>query len=299
MSSLAASLPGHEASIAEAAVTQPSIDSGPAVMTEAPLLNARISAGYGGTETLHDVALHVLPGERLGVVGSSGAGKSTLAMAAMGLLPWRGGWAKGTVQFGGRNLLSLREREWRAIRGKSVALVPQSPASALNPALTLLKHFEEAWRAHEVPAAGVLRTHVEALLQRVDLPADRDFLNRKPGGISIGQAQRLLIALALLHRPKLLIADEPTSALDVCNQAETLRLLDELSREQGMAMLYVSHDLVSVVQMCDRMLVLSDGKAVQTLHCDDLDGATAHHPATERLLRTLPAPAAVLRRAAG
>lgn len=260
-----------------------------------PVLKLSISAGYGGMTTLQDVALHIHAGERVGVVGSSGAGKSTLAMAAMGLLPWRGGWVRGEVRLHGGNLLGLHPRQWRAIRGRRMALVPQSPATALNPALTLRRHFREAWRAHVPVDARSLEERMRTLLQRVGLPADEAFLRRRPAEISIGQGQRILIALALLHRPELLVADEPTSALDVCNQAETLRLLDELSRENNMALLYISHDLVSVVQMCDRMVVLSGGAVVETLSCDSLHAETAYHPATRRLLQTLPAPPDVLR----
>ncbi len=253
-----------------------------------PLLSLRLSAGYGSTTTLQDVVLHLAAGERLGVVGSSGAGKSTLAMAAMGLLPWRGGWVSGSAMFEGRDLLALPERQWRALRSRRLALVPQSPATALNPSLTLLRHFQEAWRAHVRPDAAALQLRMETLLQRVGLPSGKDFLLRKPGAISIGQGQRILIALALLHRPSLLVADEPTSALDVCNQAETLRLLDQLSREEGMALLYISHDLLSVVQMCDRMVVLSGGTVVETLPCSAEALLAARHPATRRLLETLP-----------
>ncbi len=261
-----------------------------------PLLSVHLSAGYGDVTTLQDVVLQVRAGERVGIVGSSGAGKSTLAMAGMGLLPWRGGWAKGKLLFEGDNLLSLSERQWRALRGKRLALVPQSPSSALNPSLSLQRHFEEAWRAHSRPDAKALHTRMQTLLQRVGLPVEVSFLNRRPAQISIGQAQRILIGLALLHGPSLLVADEPTSALDVVNQADMLRLLDELSREQGMALLYISHDLISVVQMCDRMVVLSGGMAVETLACDALDMRMTYHPATRRLLATLPVAPELLRR---
>ena len=262
-----------------------------------PLLSLCLSAGYGSTTTLHNAVVDVAAGERVGIVGSSGAGKSTLAMAAMGLLPWRGGWVSGSAVFEGRNLLALPERQWRALRGSRMALVPQSPATALNPSLTLLRHFQEAWRAHARPDAAALDARMQPLLQRVGLPGGKDFLLRKPGAISIGQGQRILIALALLHGPSLLVADEPTSALDVCNQADTLRLLDQLSREAGMALLYISHDLLSVVQMCDRMVVLSGGTVVETLPCSAAALQAARHPATRRLLDTLPvAPELLCRR---
>ncbi len=265
------------------------------ISTQAPLLDLSLSAGYGSTTTLHAVELQLHRGERLGVVGSSGAGKSTLAVALMCLLPWRGGWAKGKLCFEGADVLSLPERERRRLRGKSIALVPQSPSAALNPCLSLQRQFEEVWRAHALDGRHGLEPRMRTLLQRVGLPDTRQFLRRKPSEISIGQAQRVLIALALLHRPRVLIADEPTSALDVCTQEETLRLLHELSCENDMGLLYISHDLVSVVRMCDRMVVLSEGAVVQTLDCDALSSGSEYHPATRRLLQTLPVPPEVLR----
>lgn len=280
----------------DAGVFCPSMTASVSITAEAPLLDIMVSAGYRNTTTLHDVALQLHQGERLGVVGSSGAGKSTLAMAVMGLLPWRGGWTKGKVLLEGTDLLTLPERAWRSLRGRRIALVPQSPSTALNPCLSLYRHFEEVWRAHAPKNREALEMRMRALLRRVDLPDSKEFLNRRPSQVSIGQAQRLLIALALLHGPHLLIADEPTSALDVCNQEETLRLLNELSREYQMGLLYISHDLVSVVRMCDRMLVLSEGAAVQILPCDALTTGEDYHPATRRLLQTLPAPPEVLRR---
>ena len=274
----------------------PAATNAAAVPQEAALLDLSLSAGYGSTTTLHGVELQLHRGERLGVVGSSGAGKSTLAMALMCLLPWRGGWVKGSMRFEGTDVLTLPERERRMLRGRRIALVPQSPSTALNPCLSLQEHFEEVWRAHASEGRHGLEPRIHTLLERVDLPHTKQFLQRKPSQVSIGQAQRLLIALALLHRPHLLIADEPTSALDVCNQEETLRLLSELSRENNMGLLYISHDLVSVVRMCERMLVLSEGAAVQTLQCDALTSGVEYHPVTRRLLQTLPVPPEVLRR---
>lgn len=267
-----------------------------AVPRAAALLDLSLSAGYGSTTTLHTVELQLQRGERLGVVGSSGAGKSTLAMALMCLLPWRGGWAKGRLCFEGTDVLTLPERERRRLRGRRIALVPQSPSTALNPCLSLQAHFQEVWRAHTSEDRHGLEPRMRILLERVDLPNTKEFLQRKPAQVSIGQAQRVLIALALLHHPHLLIADEPTSALDVCNQEETLRLLSELSQENDMGLLFISHDLVSVVRTCDRMLVLSEGAAVQTLRCNALASGVEYHPATKRLLQTLPVPPEVLRR---
>ena len=254
----------------------------------ATLLNVQLSAGYRGQPVLQDLSFRLDAGERLGLVGTSGAGKSTLLLALLGLLPWRGGWVKGEVRLQGTNLLDLKEREARRLRGKVLALVPQSPSSALNPALSLQTHFHEAWRAHE-PANPVRLAHrTEELLRRVQLPTDRAFLRRRPGEISVGQAQRCAIALALLHRPALLIADEPTSALDPATQVEVLALLREISEDDGTALLFVSHDLLSVLRLCTQVAVLSDGGIPECLAVEDIENA--RHPALRHLLHTLPVP---------
>lgn len=254
-----------------------------------PLLRVNIQASYGKRQVLRDVHFELNAGEALGFVGTSGAGKSTLVMALLGLLPWRGGQVRGEVLMDGRNLLELREREMRTLRGKGIALVPQSPMTALNPAVSLRSHFEEAWSAHEDSGRKVLDTRLAELLADVQLPGDAEFLRRRSGEVSVGQAQRVMIALALLHRPKVLVADEPTSALDPVTQAEVLTLLKRLNRSTGTALLYVSHDLISVLQMCDRMAVLSEGSVVECLAVGEIESAT--HAATLALLGSLPVPA--------
>jgi ABC-type glutathione transport system ATPase component len=227
------------------------------------------------------------------MVGTSGAGKTTLAMALLGLLPWRGGVTSGEVIVNGRNLLTMTAREARAIRGKTISLVPQSPMTALNAAVSLQSHFDEAWRAHESTGRKALESRLHQLMDEVQLPADdHDFLRRKPGQISVGQAQRVLIALALLHRPPILIADEPTSALDPVTQAEILKLLRQLNRRHGTALLYISHDLVSVLQLCDRLAVLHAGTIAECMQIALIE--QAQHPATLSLLRSLPVPVQVL-----
>ena len=257
-----------------------------------PLLQVQLSAGYGKREILHDLQFSLYAGERLGLVGTSGAGKSTLLLALLGLLPWRNGWTRGEVRLNGMNLLGLKEREARQVRGKAIALVPQSPASALNSALSLHTHFQEAWRAHQPTNKLRLAQRVEALLRRVKLPTDDAFLKRKPGEISVGQAQRCALALALLHRPVLLIADEPTSALDPVTQVDVLELLQEISREEATALLFVSHDLLCVLRLCTRIAVLHEGAIAEYMATEDI--ATTQHPALQNLLKTLPAPPAIL-----
>ena len=258
------------------------------------LLDVELSAGYGKTGILHGVRFQLSPGEALGLIGTSGAGKSTLVLALLGLLPWRGGHATGNVLFEGRNLLTIPEKEARQLRGRRFALVPQSPMTALNGALSLATHFKEAWKAHEEWNRIAFESRVSELLEQLHLPSGPEFLSRRPGAISVGQAQRVLIALALLHRPSLLIADEPTSALDPATQAEMVRLLRHLNHESGTTLLYISHDLTSVLQLCDRVAVLEGGSIVECLSADTIE-ETARHPSTLSLLNTLPVPARVLR----
>ena len=225
-----------------------------------PTMKVHLRADYGKRCILRDVQFELRAGEALGMVGTSGAGKTTLVMALLGLLPFRGGTATGEVLLDGVNLLTMTAGEARRLRGRRISLIPQSPMTALNPAISLRSHFEEAWRAHESSGARALETRISQLMDEVQLPSgDEAFLRSKPGQISVGQAQRVLIALALLHRPSILIADEPTSALDPVTQVEIIKLLQQLNRRHKTSMLYISHDLVSVLQLCDRLVVLHSG----------------------------------------
>ena len=256
------------------------------------LLRVNLEASYPGKTILHDIRFELHRGEILGLVGTSGAGKSTLVLSLLGLLPWRGGRVSGEVKLEGENLLALSERRLRELRGRKVALIPQSPMTALNSAITLQRHFVEAWKAHENSSRSELDRRVQELLAEVQLPCDREFLRRRPSQISVGQAQRVLIALALLHSPALIVADEPTSALDPVTQSQIVDLLRRLNRRHGTALLYVSHDLVSVLQLCDRVAILDSGTIAECLPVDEL--SMARHESTRSLLATLPVPLDVL-----
>ena len=260
-------------------------------MSEELLLRVDLGASYAGMAVLHGIRFDLMRGEALGLVGASGAGKTTLVQA---LLPWRGGRVTGEVTLKGRNLLALPERELRKVRGREVALIPQSPMSALNPAIPLQKHFDEAWRAHEKGGSRALAERMETLLAEVQLPRESEFLRRRSTQISVGQAQRVLIALALLHRPALIIADEPTSALDPVTQAQIVELLGRLNRRHGTTLLYISHDLMSVLQISDRIAVLEAGAIVENLPVTGL--SLARHAATLGLFKALPVPVDVLLR---
>jgi peptide/nickel transport system ATP-binding protein len=254
------------------------------------LLSACFSVRYGGKPpVLRDVEIEIQRGEVLGLVGQSGSGKSTLAMAILGLLDKRRSQAEGAIKFQDRDLLRLSERELRALRGRAVALVLQSPLSSLNPALRIRTQLKEAWRAHasgtSVDCANAIRTS----LQNVSLPTDDDFLRKFPSQMSVGQAQRVLIAMAVMHRPALLIADEATSALDVITQSEILTLFRELNRSTGMAILYISHDLASVAGICDRIAILHEGAIVECGLTEQIF-ANPQHTYTQRLMAAIPRP---------
>jgi ABC-type glutathione transport system ATPase component len=261
-------------------------------MNDNPLLRVEIAADYAGKPVLRDVRFSLQRGEILGLVGTSGAGKSTLVQSLLGLLPWRGGRVTGQVLLEGENLLALSERDLRKVRGRQVALIPQSPMSALNAAISLETHFIEAWRAHDSSGRAGLAPRLKTLLAEVQLPGDSEFLRRRSSQISVGQAQRVLIALALLHRPSLIIADEPTSALDPVTQAQIVDLLRTLNQKHGTSLLYISHDLISVLQLSERIAVLDGGTIVENLPVTEI--GLGRHPATRALLNALPAPAHIL-----
>ena len=261
------------------------------------LLSARVTVRYPGkAPVLRGVALEIARGEVVGLVGQSGSGKSTLAMAILGLL---GGLlsrqraiVEGNIFFQGADLLAMRESELRNLRGRSLSLVLQSPLASLNPALQIRTQLREAWRAHSDGAAtsGDCDRAIQSALKSVSLPSnedDPDFLRKHASQLSVGQAQRVLIAMAIMHRPALLIADEATSALDVITQSEILELFARLNREIGMSILYISHDLPSVAGICQRIAILHEGQIVECGPTEQIFTAP-QHPYTRRLMSALP-----------
>ena len=252
------------------------------------LLSARVSMRYGEKPAvLREVAFEIRRGEVLGLVGQSGSGKSTLAMAILGLLDRKRATIEGAIDFDGCDLVSLRERELRGLRGRKIALVLQSPLSSLNPALKIRTQLKEAWRAHATGSNADCEGAIRAALASVSLPATDEFLQKYPAQMSVGQAQRVLIAMAVMHRPALLIADEATSALDVITQSEILALFRQLNRSTGMAILYISHDLPSVAGICDRIAILHEGQIVETGTTEQVL-TNPRHEYTQRLLAAMP-----------
>ena len=250
-----------------------------------PVLSFRVSAAYGKRVVLHEVAGRIEAGEIVSLVGLSGSGKSTLALALLRLLEYRGGLVTGSILLEGRELTSLKNSEMRSIRGNRIGYVPQSPAAALNGRLRIRTILDETWRAHR--GQSMSAADRSALLESVHLPGDAEFLARRAGELSTGQGQRLLIALAIMHKPALLLADEPTSALDAITQAAVLRLFEELNRTLGTAILFISHDLMSVAALSRRVDILHEGRIVESGTPEKIFSEPGH-PFTRELVAAMP-----------
>jgi len=257
-------------------------------MNDSSLLSAQLTVRYPGkAPILRGVTLEIAPGGITGLVGQSGSGKSTLALAILGLLGRQRATVEGSILFQGTDLVTMKERDLRGMRGRSISLVLQSPISSLNPALRICTQLKEAWRAHANGTPAECNAAIRAALTSVSLPADEDFLRKQASQLSVGQAQRVLIAMAVMHCPALLIADEATSALDIITQSEILQLFARLNRETGMSILYISHDLPSVAEICQRIAILHEGEIVESGPTTQIF-ANPQHPYTRRLMSSLP-----------
>jgi len=253
-----------------------------------PLLSLRLSVDYRNNPgVLRDVSLSIQPGEILGLVGQSGSGKSTISLAILRFLHLKGGTARGSLLFKAEDLTAKSESQMRSLRGREISIVLQSPLTSLNPALRIASQLSEAWRAHATGTREQCAAAISSALSNVSLPNDANFLRRRPSQLSVGQAQRVIIAMAILHRPSLLIADEATSALDTITQSEILALFARLNRELGMSILYISHDLLSVAALCHRIAILNSGEIVECGPPSQIFGAP-QHPYTQKLIAALP-----------
>lgn len=234
------------------------------------------------------VSLSVKAGEILGIAGESGSGKTLTALSALGLLP-HGTRTEGKVLVDGTDVLSLRPRELRSLRGNSVAMVFQDPMAALHPMLTVEKQLTEHVRFHQGLNRRAARTRATELLEQVRIPDPSRTLGAYPHQFSGGMRQRIAIAMALACRPKLLLADEPTTALDVTVQAGVLRLLDQLRREEDLGVVVITHDLGVLSAIADRVVVMYAGRAVEEGPVSEVLGRP-RHPYTRGLLAALPHP---------
>jgi dipeptide transport system ATP-binding protein len=222
-----------------------------------------ISLRDGNKPVLRRVSLTVDTGEVHGLVGESGAGKSTIAKAILGIIPSQVKITGGRIDFEGRDLLALRPGELRDILGRDIALIPQDPSTALNPARRIDAQMTDGLRLKRGLSAKQARTRARALLEEVQIRDPDRVLKSYPHQLSGGMRQRVLIAAAFGLEPKLVIADEPTTALDVTVQKQILRLIRSLQESHGTSVLFVSHDLGVVAKICDRVTVLYMGKVVE------------------------------------
>jgi peptide/nickel transport system ATP-binding protein len=226
-------------------------------------------------------------GESLGVVGESGSGKTMTALALMALTP-EGARVSGSIRFEERELVGLGEEAMRQLRGDRIAMIFQEPMTALNPVMQIGRQVAESAAAHSPSWTGrEAKRRAIAALEAVRIPEAARRYGDYPHQFSGGQRQRILIAMALINRPRLLIADEPTTALDVTVQAQVLDLLKDLQRQHGLAMLFISHDLAVVGQIASRVAVMRAGQIVETGPCARLLTAP-EHPYTRSLLAAVP-----------
>jgi ABC-type dipeptide/oligopeptide/nickel transport system ATPase component len=241
------------------------------------LLDVRhLSVAFGDVEVVHDVSFSLRAGEALGIVGESGSGKTQTMLAVLRLLARGGRVSAGSVQLEGRELLTLSAAEMRQVRGRGIALVSQDALSALNPAMTVGTQMAEPLIFNEGMSEEAALARCTELLEQVGIPGARARLDAYPHQLSGGMRQRVLIALAISCRPRLLIADEPTTALDVTIQAQILQLIDRLRRELDMALVLISHDLGVVAGVADRVAIMYAGRIVETAPAGELFARPVH-----------------------
>jgi oligopeptide/dipeptide ABC transporter ATP-binding protein len=236
---------------------------------------------------VNGVSFDLEAGETLGIVGESGCGKSVTSLAMLGLLAKQGKVMNGEVLFEDRDLLKLSDKDLRTIRGRHIAMIFQDPMTSLNPVLTIGRQITEALRKHlNMTKEGAEKEGV-TLLERVGIPSARDRLGDYPHQFSGGMRQRVMIAMAISCRPKILIADEPTTALDVTIQAQILDVLNTLVAEEGMTLILITHDLGVVAGLCERTNVMYAGRFVEKAPTPELF-SRPRHPYTLGLLNSVP-----------
>jgi peptide/nickel transport system permease protein len=256
-------------------------------------LTVELPTSRGWVRPVHDVSLGIAAGETLGLVGESGSGKTMLSLALMGLLPQGAkisgaAWLCASASGAGKNLVALRERDWRAVRGGEIGMVFQEPMTSLNPVMRVGEQVAEAIRAHDAQASRAdLHQRTLEALRRASVPEPETRVEQFPHQLSGGLRQRVMIAMALAAGPELLIADEPTTALDVTVQKQVLALLAELRRAMQLGMLFITHDLGVVAQVADRVAVMYTGRVVEQGPAREVL-TRPRHPYTQGLLAASP-----------
>ena len=250
-------------------------------------LEVKFSTRKATIHAVNGISFDLDAGETLGIVGESGCGKSVSSLAMLGILPKAGRVTDGEVLFEDNDLLKMPDSKLRNIRGRDIAMVFQDPMTSLNPVLRIGRQITETLQKHLGVDKERARSQAISLLDRVGIPAPEDRIDDYPHQFSGGMRQRVMIAMAIACRPKVLIADEPTTALDVTIQAQILDLLRDLVAEQGMGLILITHDLGVVAGVCQRTNVMYAGRFVETATTMDLF-ATPRHPYTVGLLKSVP-----------
>ncbi|MFT4182738.1 MAG: ABC transporter ATP-binding protein [Rhizobium sp.] len=241
----------------------------------------------GWRPVVRNISLSVAEGETVAIVGESGSGKSVTALSTMRLLPTGKSRSEGRILFEGRDLLTLSEPEMRDIRGNRIGMIFQEPMTSLNPVFTIGNQLAEALMLHRAMSYQQAEAEALRLLERVRIPSAKSRLKEYPHKLSGGMRQRVMIAMALACRPKLLIADEPTTALDVTIQAQILHLIRELQAEENMGVLFITHDMGVVAEVADRTVVMFRGDVLETGATTEVFAAPKH-PYTRSLLASIP-----------
>jgi oligopeptide/dipeptide ABC transporter ATP-binding protein len=234
-----------------------------------------------------EVSLRVEAGETLGIVGESGSGKTTLALTILRLLPLAARVTSGRLMFEGEDLLKKSDAEMRRVRGKRIAMILQDPMASLNPLFTIGDQVAEPIRVHEGATRRAAWSRAGELLKAVRIPSPQARLHQHPHEMSGGMRQRIVGAIGISCGPKLLIADEPTTSLDLTIQAQYLKLLRELQRAHGLALIFITHNLGIVAKMCDQLAVMYAGRVVESGPVKAVFRAPAH-PYTRALLNSIP-----------
>jgi len=255
----------------------------------APLLSVEgLSVDFGASRVVDDLSFTVAPGKTVAIVGESGSGKSVTSLSIMRLADVMGAsFGAGRIMFAERNLLEASQKQMQGIRGKEIAMIFQEPMTSLNPVFTIGDQICEVLLLHEKMTKASATAEARRLLDMVRLPDSAQLLKRYPHQLSGGMRQRVMIAMALACRPKLLIADEPTTALDVTIQAQILNIMRDLQKELGMGMVFITHDMGVVAEMADEVVVMWKGKKVEQGAVGQIF-ANPQHPYTRTLLAAVP-----------
>ncbi|MDQ0256431.1 oligopeptide/dipeptide ABC transporter ATP-binding protein [Evansella vedderi] len=257
------------------------------VLLEVKNLKTHFNTINGVVPSVEDVSFYINKGEKVAIVGESGSGKSVTSLSIMRLLSETGKIIDGSIHFCGRNLIELSEKDMRKIRGNEIAMVFQEPLSSLNPVMTVGKQIMESILLHQKTRKQNAKQQVIDLLNKVGIPRPEKVFSSYPHLLSGGMRQRVMIAMALSCQPKLIIADEPTTALDVTIQAQILSILKELSEQEEVAILLITHDLGVVAEVADRVIVMYAGQVVEQAEIFSIFDYPKH-PYTKALLNSTP-----------